>query len=129
MKQEPKKPTPAELAILRVLWSRGAATVREIQEGLEDETTGYTTVLKLVQIMNGKGLVERDESQRAHVYRARYGEEQVQRQLVGDLMDRAFGGSAAKLVQQALSTKPASRDELDEIRSLLARFEGGAHDG
>lgn len=129
MKQEPKKPTPAELAILRVLWSRGPATVREIQEGLEDETTGYTTVLKLVQIMNGKGLVERDESQRAHVYRARYGEERVQRQLVGDLMDRAFGGSAAKLVQQALSTKPASRDELEEIRSLLARLEDDAHDG
>lgn len=117
------KPTPAELAILRVLWDHGPSTVRQIQENLEDPDTGYTTVLKLVQIMATKGLVMRDESQRAHVYRATEGQEQVQRQLVGDLMDRAFGGSAAKLVLRALSTKPSTPEELAEIRSLLEKME------
>lgn len=117
------KPTPAELAILRVLWDQGPSTVRQIQENLEDPETGYTTVLKLVQIMAAKGLVTRDESQRAHVYRATEGQEQVQRQLVGDLMDRAFGGSAAKLVLRALSTKPSTPEELAEIRSLLEKME------
>ncbi len=120
---ESRKPTAAELAILRVLWDNGPSTVRQIQEKHEDPTTGYTTVLKMVQIMSAKGLLERDESQRAHVYRPRDGQEQVQRQLVGDLMDRAFGGSAAKLVMQALSFKVASPEELEDVRRLLQSIE------
>ena len=120
---ETRKPTPTELAILKALWDHGPSTVRQIQENLQDPTTGYTTVLKMVQIMITKGLVVRDETQRAHVYSARDRQEQVQRQLLGDLMDRAFGGSAAKLVLQALSTKPATPEELAEIRSLLREIE------
>jgi len=123
MEQGMRKPTPSELAILNVLWRYGPSTVRQIQERLADATSGYTTVLKLVQIMSAKGLVVRDESQKAHVYSVCYAEEQTQRQLVGDLMDRAFGGSAAKLVLQALSTKPATAEELAEIRSLLQTIE------
>ena len=120
---ETRKPTPTELAILRVLWDQGPSTVRQIKEKLEDATTGYTTVLKMVQIMITKELVMRDESQRAHVYRASCPQEQVQRQLVGDLMDRAFSGLAAKLLQQALFTKPATPEDLAEIRSLLQSIE------
>ena len=121
--RETRKPTPMELAILRILWDHGPSTVRQIQERLGDPTTGYTTVLKMVQIMIAKGLAVRDESQRAHVYRAFHPQEQVQRQLVGDLMDRAFGGSAAKLLQQALYTKPTTPEELAEIRDLLRSIE------
>ncbi|HUO83534.1 MAG TPA: BlaI/MecI/CopY family transcriptional regulator [Thermoanaerobaculia bacterium] len=114
------RPTDAELAILRVLWRLGEATVREVHDELHrKQLTGYTTVLKLMQIMTDKGLVERNESQRAHVYRARASAEKTQRQLVGDLLDRAFGGSAADLVVQALSTRKASPEELAEIRRLL----------
>jgi BlaI family transcriptional regulator, penicillinase repressor len=114
------RPTDAELAILRVLWDRGPSTVRQVQEVLErGRPTCYTTVLKLLQIMTDKGLVLRDVSERTHVYRARLSTEQTQRQLVRDLVERAFGGSAAQLVMQALSTRPASREELDEIRRLL----------
>jgi len=114
------RPTDAELAILRVLWERGPSTVREVHEEVSRERgTGYTTVLKLLQIMFDKGLVTRDESERAHVYQPRHSEEQAQRRLVTDLLDRAFGGSAQKLVMQALTAKKASAEELAEIRKLL----------
>ena len=111
------RPTDAELAILRVLWRRGPSTVRQVQEELT--STGYTTVLKLLQIMTEKHLVARDESQRAHVYRTHESEQTTQRHLVGDLLDRAFGGSAATLVLQALSARPASSQEMTEIRKAL----------
>lgn len=123
------RPTDAELAILRVLWQQGPSTVRQVQEILSrSRPTGYTTVLKLLQIMAQKGLVDRDETRRTHVYQARHPEEQMQRRLVGDLLDRAFGGSARKLVMQALSTKKVSADELIEIRKLLDELEGGRGD-
>jgi predicted transcriptional regulator len=113
-------PTDAELAILGVLWRLGPATVREVHEALAPvQSTGYTTVLKLMQIMAQKGLVRRDESQKSHVYRAVTGEEQTQRRLLGELMDKAFAGSASRLVMRALSVKSASSAELDEIRALL----------
>jgi predicted transcriptional regulator len=113
-------PTDRELAILRVLWERGPSTVRQVNEAIsEDRSTGYTTTLKLMQIMTEKGLVVRDESDRTHVYKANVAEEQTQRQLVGDLMDRAFGGSARKLVMQALAAKEVSGGELAKIKQLL----------
>jgi predicted transcriptional regulator len=121
------RPTDAELAILRVLWERGASTVREVHDALSaTHDTGYTTILKLLQIMTEKGLVVRDESQRAHVYSTRHSEQRTQRQLLGDLIDRAFGGSHAKLVMQALSGTHASAAELNAIRSLLDEIEGDA---
>jgi BlaI family transcriptional regulator, penicillinase repressor len=120
------RPTDAELAILRVLWSRGPSTVRQVHEALSrDRETGYTTVLKLMQIMTEKGLVERDESERTHVYQARFTQEATQQRLVSDLLDKAFGGSASQLVMQALAAKPASADELAQIRRLLDELEGG----
>lgn len=124
-------PTDSELSILSVLWRRGPSTVRDVWADLnEREGTGYTTVLKLLQIMTQKGIVERDESQRAHVYKAAAGEEQTQKKLVGDLMSRAFNGSASTLVMRALSLKPASQDELRQIRALLdAAEKGGAPGG
>jgi BlaI family transcriptional regulator, penicillinase repressor len=118
-----RKPTDSELAILRVLWTRGPSTVRQVAEALGREA-GYTTVLKLLQIMTEKGLVRRDESERTHIYRAAYTEDQTQRQLVTDLLDRAFDGSAAKLVLQALSSNTASPQELEEIRKLLNKQRG-----
>lgn len=121
------RPTDAELAILRVLWQRGPSTVREVHEELShSQDTGYTTILKLLQIMTDKGLVVRDESQRAHVYAARESEQRTQRQLLGDLIDRAFGGSPAKLVMQALSGTKASAEELHAIRQMLEQIEGDA---
>ena len=120
----PPRPTDAELAILRVLWSAGPSTVRQVQETLnQSQPTGYTTVLKLMQIMTDKGLVVRDESQRTHVYRAKAPQDQTQRQLVCDLLDRAFAGSAQKLVMQALSVKKATPAELARIRELIDRLE------
>ena len=114
------RPTDAELAILRVLWERGPSTVRQVHEVLGRERPGaYTTFLKLLQIMTEKGLVERDERDRTHVYRARLSEDETQRQLVRALLDRAFGGSATKLVMQALAARHASPDELREIRTLI----------
>ena len=114
------RPTDAELAILRVLWERGPSTVRQVHEVLgRERPAGYTTALKLLQIMAEKGLVTRDERERTHVYHARAGEEQTQRQLVRDLLDRAFGGSSSKLVMQALAARRASAEELGEIRRLL----------
>lgn len=116
------RPTDAELSILRVLWERGPSTVREVHESLPDGS-GYTTVLKLMQIMTEKGLVVRDESQRAHVYSSRVTQEKTQRQLVTDLVERAFGGSPAQLAMQALSTKKTSPEELVELRRLLDSLE------
>ena len=114
------KPTDAELAILRVLWERGPSTVRQVYDELgRERPLAYTTALKLLQIMTEKGLVERDERDRTHIYRARLSEDQTQRQLVRDLLERAFGGSAGKLVMQALATRRASADELREIRRVL----------
>ena len=114
------RPTDAELAILRVLWERGASTVRQVHEALaETRETGYTTTLKLMQIMADKGLVKRNETARTHVYSANAGQEQTQRQLVQDLVDRAFGGSAAQLVLRALSADGATEEELKHIRKLI----------
>lgn len=119
------KPTDGELAILRVLWERGPCTVREVHDALShSQDTGYTTILKLLQIMTDKGLVVRDETNRAHVYSTRYSEQRTQRQLLGDLIDRAFGGSPAKLVMQALTETTATADELTAIRQLLDSMEG-----
>jgi len=126
MPSKPIRPTKLELAILKVLWEGGPRSVRDIQ-GILNETkaTGYTTVLKMLQIMTEKGLVVRDEAQRAHVYAARESERRTQRQLLGDLVDRAFGGSSAKLVLHALSERPASEEELRGIRALLDQLEKG----
>lgn len=118
------RPTDAELTILRVLWEQGPATVRQVHELLAgDRETGYTTTLKLMQIMADKGLVTRDESARTHIYAARVPRDRTQKQLVSDLIDRAFGGSSAALVLQALSAQPASEDELAEIRRLIDAYE------
>jgi len=123
--RQPPRPTDAELAILRVLWDRGPSTVRDVHDDLNRHaTTGYTTVLKLLQIMTEKGLVVRDEAQRAHIYEARYSQQKTQRQLLSDLADRAFGGSAAKLVMQALSGRKTNPEDLEAIRNLLDRLEG-----
>jgi predicted transcriptional regulator len=114
------RPTDAELAILRILWERGPSTVRQVHDILaHDRQAAYTTALKLLQIMTEKGLVERDERDRTHIYRARLSEETTQRQLVRDLLDRAFGGSSGKLVMQALATKRASAEELKDIRKAI----------
>jgi predicted transcriptional regulator len=122
---ETPRPTEAELAILRVLWRRGPSTVKDVHEELARSFQAvYTTTLKQLQIMAEKGLVTRDESQRAHLYTARLPEEQTQSQLVGDLLDRAFEGSASRLVMRALSSRPASAAELAEIRELLDQLEG-----
>jgi predicted transcriptional regulator len=119
------RPTDAELAILNVLWERGPCTVRDVHEELaKTHDSGYTTVLKTMQIMTEKGLVTRDESQRAHVYFAKQSEQRTQRQLLSDLMERAFGGSPTKLVMQALSARKTSAEELTAIREMLDRLEG-----
>jgi predicted transcriptional regulator len=125
MSQDLPVPTPAELKILQVLWKRGTSTVREVHEALPDGSeTGYTTTLKLMQIMTEKGLVTRDESARAHLYTARLSQETSQKRMVDELVERAFGGAAQKLVLQALSSRKASQAELDEIRKLLDSMEG-----
>jgi predicted transcriptional regulator len=114
------RPTDAELAILRILWERGPSTVRQVHDILgRERQAAYTTALKLLQIMTEKGLVERDERDRTHIYRPRLSEETTQRQLVRDLLDRAFGGSSSKLVMQALATKRASAEELRDIRKAI----------
>ena len=121
-----RRPTEGELAILKVLWSHGPLSVRDIQRILnQDKPTGYTTVLKLIQIMTEKELVSRDEQVRPQIYRARYSLEQTQRQLLKDLLQRAFGGSVKALVLQALSTRKSSPEELEAIEKLLDRMEGG----
>jgi predicted transcriptional regulator len=115
-------PTEGELRILRVLWSRGPSTVRQVLDALPSEDTGYTTVLKLLQIMYTKGLVIRDERERTHVYAAAVPPETTQRQLVADFTEKAFGGSALGLVMHALSPEVATREDLEEIRRMVARF-------
>ena len=120
------RPTDAELEILKVLWRRGPSTVREVFDALsESKQTGYTTVLKFMQIMSEKGLVRRDESGRAHRYEAAIPEEETQRQMVGDLLSKVFDGSAKRLVMQALSSRAASAEELEEIRRMLDELERG----
>lgn len=122
------RPTNAELGILRVLWALGPSTVRRVHEFLQGEkaTVGYTTVLKFLQIMHGKGLVERDDSERAHVYSAQLSQDAAQRQLTRFLVDNVFDGSSSQLVMQVLGAGGrASAEELAEIRSLLERLEQG----
>ncbi len=117
------RPTDAELAILQVLWDRGPSTVRQVHEVLSArQSTRYTTTLKLMQIMAYKGLVTRDESARTHVYAARLGRGETQRQLVADLLGRAFGGSASALVMQALRAQPASPEEMAEIQRMIREY-------
>lgn len=118
-----QRPTDAELRLLGILWERGPSTVRQVFEALPDNDSGYTTVLKMLQIMTEKGLVTRDESQRSHVYRAKQKAEQTQRGLVKDLVRRAFGGATNKLVMQALRSRKVSAEELAEIRELLDELE------
>jgi BlaI family penicillinase repressor len=124
-KNRPKlpKPTPGELEILSVLWRIGPATVRRVSAELAQKTQAYTTVLKLMQIMTEKGLVERDESERAHLYRPALRQEDTQGQIVRDMLDRVFAGSAAQLVMRALSEKRASVEEIAEIRRMLDEAE------
>lgn len=118
------KPTEAELAILGVLWDRGSGTVRDVHEALyAHDGGGYTTALKLMQVMHAKGLVERDDSQRAHVFRAVVSKERTQKRFLSDIVDRVFDGSASQLVLHALGSQSASREELKEIRQLLNRLD------
>jgi BlaI family penicillinase repressor len=116
------RPTEAEHQLLKILWKLGPSTVREVHRELEDQRdseVAYTTVLKMLQIMNEKGLVHRDESQRSHIYTPVHSEGEVQGRLVADLLDRAFGGSATRLVMRALAERPADPEELDQIRKLI----------
>ncbi len=126
MKQNARRPTDAELPILQVLWDKGPTTVREVYKILNSgKEVGYTTVLKLMQIMTEKGLVERDKDCRPQLYRACLPRDQTERQLIKDLVDRAFGGSARRLVMQALEEKKASPKELAQIEKLLNKLERG----
>jgi BlaI family penicillinase repressor len=121
------RPTEAELELLQILWQKEPATVRDIYEALNEERpSGYTTVLKLLQIMTTKGLVVRDEANRAHVYRAAFTQDAMQSRLLKDLSNRLFAGSAAQLALHALSMGPASDDELAEIRAILERNRASA---
>ncbi len=121
------KPTEAELAILQVLWERGPSTVRLVQDQLASSRgTGYTTSLKLMQIMFEKGLLLRDDSNRSHIYSAATSRQTTQRQIIGQLLDQVFEGSAQQLILQALSAKKSSRAERDEIRKLIDKLDGGA---
>lgn len=120
----PQKPTTAELQILQVLWERGPSTVREVHDALQEEKAlGYTTVLKLMQIMTAKGLVRRNEDQRAHVYEAQQPAEKTKRQLAADVLERVFDGSARELMLHALAAQRSSRQEIEELRSLLDEHE------
>jgi predicted transcriptional regulator len=125
MTKEPlQKPTASELEILRVLWARGPSTVREVYDALrEKKELGYTTVLKLLQIMTAKGTVRRDEGQRAHVYEACQPATETKRQLVGDVLQRVFEGSASELMIHALEGRRTSKKELEELRNLLDEYE------
>ena len=119
------RPTEAELEILGVLWRRGPSTVRDVHDALGNRT-GYTTILKLMQIMMDKGLLAREPQGRGHVYRPASDEAHTQRRIVGDLMNKAFGGSARKLVMAALSARRASAAEIEEIKRLLDEYKGGS---
>jgi len=125
MTQEKKQnPTEKELTILQVLWAKGPSTVRQVNAEISmKQKTGYTTTLKLMQIMTEKGLLVRDDSQFKHVYRPAVSEERTEKQIVGDLLDKVFAGSAEKLVMRALSAKKMTAEELDKIRNLLDRME------
>src|SRR5271165_6209172 len=125
MTLSPQKPTASELEILRVLWSRGPSTVREVYGALsEKKAIGYTTVLELLQIMAAKGSGRRNETQRAHVYEACLPAEQTKRQLAGDILQRVFEGSASQLRMHALAGRKASREEIEELRCMLDEYEG-----
>ncbi len=122
----PPKPTAMELEILRVLWEHGPSSVRDVHEVLaRTKPTGYTTVLKLMQIMAAKGMVSRNEDARAHIYEARLPAESTKRQLVGDLLHRAFSGSASQLMMHALAGEQTPAHEIEEIRRMLDQYEGG----
>jgi predicted transcriptional regulator len=123
--ETPQKPTASELEILRVLWARGPSTVREVYEALrEHKSLGYTTVLKLLQIMTAKGTVRRNEDQRAHVYQACQPATETKRQLVDDVLKRVFEGSASELMIHALEGRRTSKKELEELRRLLDEYQG-----
>jgi BlaI family transcriptional regulator, penicillinase repressor len=123
-KELPQKPTASELEILQVLWTRGPSTVREVHEALsEQKSLGYTTVLKLLQIMTAKGSVRRNEEQRAHVYEACQPATETKRQLVGDVLKRVFEGSASELMMHALEGRRTSKKEVEELRRLLDEYE------
>jgi len=125
MASKQPRPTEAELSILRVLWENGPLSVRAVQQVLDAaKPTGYTTALKMMQIMTDKGLLERDEAVRPQVYRARYSQQHTQQQLLRNLLDRAFGGSVKSLVMQALASKKSTPQELEELEQLLDRVEG-----
>lgn len=128
MARKVPKPTAAELAILQVLWDRGPSTVRDVHEALSERQTGYTTVLKLMQIMAKKGLVRRDDSRKTHIYQVSLPKERTERQLVSDLLERAFRGSAERLVMRALESRRISADELARIKKLLDEQEGRQND-
>lgn len=124
MKRSPQKPTASELEILRVLWSRGPSTVREVHDALQEKkATGYTSVLKFLQIMTEKGTVRRNESQRAHVYEACLPAAQTKRQLAGDMLQRVFEGSASQLMMHALAGRKSSQEEIEELRRVLDEYE------
>jgi BlaI family transcriptional regulator, penicillinase repressor len=119
-----QKPTVSELEILHILWARGPSTVREVHDALsKKKRIGYTSVLKLMQIMTEKGSVRRNEDQRAHVYEANQAAEKTKRQLVGDVLQRVFDGSASQLMMHALAGRKVSREEADELRRLLDEYE------
>ena len=119
-----QKPTVSELQILQVLWERGPSTVREVHDALQEEKAlGYTTVLKLMQIMTVKGLVRRNEEQRAHVYEAQQPAEKTKRQFASDMLQRVFDGSASQLMMHALAGRKGSREEAEELRRLLDEYE------
>ena len=123
------RPTEAEFAILRILWQRGPSTVRDVCQVINRDRPrlmGYTTVLKFMQIMHDKGLVTRDDAERAHVYTAVPTRDSALKRIVGDLVERVFGGSPQQLVMHALTTKRATTEELAEIRKLLDELEGDA---
>ncbi|MEC7752801.1 BlaI/MecI/CopY family transcriptional regulator [uncultured Roseivirga sp.] len=118
------KPTESELEILNILWTNGPSSVREVNKKInEQKEVGYTTTLKLMQIMTQKGLVERDESSRSHIYSARIKAEDIQEQMLDKLLNTAFGGSASKLVLSALGSGKASARELEEIKALIQKLE------
>jgi BlaI family penicillinase repressor len=124
MRSAPQKPTASELEILRVLWSRGPSTVRDVHEALsEKKSLGYTSVLKLLQIMTAKGTVRRNETQRAHVYEVCLPAEQTKRQIAGDMLQRVFEGSASQLMMHALAGRKASPEEITELRRMLDDYE------
>jgi BlaI family penicillinase repressor len=124
MTAETQKPTVSELEILHILWSRGPSTVREVHEALsKKKQMGYTSVLKLMQIMTEKGSVRRNEDQRAHVYEANQAAEKTKRQLAGDVLQRVFDGSTSQLMMHALAGRKGTREEIEELRRLLDEYE------